>query len=181
MSAPFVTETGDNPYTLKYRDVRVPDGEDPRGGHYIVIGWEIEKPECLAVSVTKSDSLLEQINVPVVNENGAITGYEFVWRRLAQTIKITLDCGECTCGGEFTATVKVRSDTIGPRIGFMPTRNSITLSITCAGPGCTNTIKISAMPVEDEEPTRVTKVLTSEEAELLLQGEPIVIDPGKPA
>jgi hypothetical protein len=174
-----LTVGGDNPYTFEFRDPNVAAGQQPAvGQNNVLIRWKIDKPECLAVSVIKDagSAVTLTINDPIVNDQGVIVGYQQVQRAVPQKIKVTLDCGECTCGGEFTVTITY-DYYIRAAVQTAWNSASTTVSITCAGPGCTKQIRISDVRLEGAPRYTLVTELSEDQALALSRGQAVSIDP----
>lgn len=126
--------TGTNPYEIEF---------DPtQGTDEMAHVWTVQKAgnsACLAITANaipgsnKVGGVLPE-NLPIVLGK----------RSAPQKIKVTVDCGTCTCGGNFTVIIIARyfSQSGFSKVSTMPITTT-TLSIACAGPNCTNPITIA--------------------------------------
>jgi hypothetical protein len=156
---------GANPYDVSFVPAAQKPGPggkvDPQGLE-VAKEWWIQKhrePDsaCLKVEVTHEANSEKQVQVSVQpptpaptpgNPNPPAPPLEIHVRNVPQKIRVTLDCGTCTCGKEFGITVTCFYEAIGKQgqvgIPTMPFTTDF-LSIRCAGAGCDSTIKIGAL------------------------------------
>lgn len=136
---PSLEITGSDPYEVEFK----PDA----GGSEVVKQWTLQKAansSCLSVSFTsvagteKIGLVLRDIPFPGGVRPVGIPAY------VAQKCKVTLECGECTCGDTFSVVIAASYGEFNnaQKIGAMKILTRV-LSIACAGPGCTNIMKIA--------------------------------------
>jgi len=120
------------------------------------------------------------VDEPIQNDQGVIVGRQIVRRDQAQIIKVELDCGECTCGGEFSATVTAWNYPIPPNGKFTAWSGlSTTLIVHCAGPGCSNSIRTRSAASYPLLRGELHVALSDEQEEAWRAGKPVVLDPKK--
>jgi hypothetical protein len=139
MSDIKVNVTGGNPYTLEFVG-------DPRSPGHMAKLWLVRKyDKCLSISATAvagSDKKTKYYDQTTVKETS-----------VPQKIQVTLECGTCTCGGEFRVAVSCYYAPDDKIVGGYdpPLYNTAIAScveiqrdlyITCAGPDCTNSAHV---------------------------------------
>jgi len=97
--------TGDNPFYVSYRDIRLdgdPDFAPSEAEQRVVYRWFVKRHPCLAIEVVPvADSAIE-LDVRLSADESDLPGHPIERRRVPQTLKITLSCNDCLCGERTT-------------------------------------------------------------------------------